>query len=127
MAIFLSGRTQLAYEVHGAGFPILLIAFGGSAQNGVCGEEVLLNPLVALRDHFQVIAMDQRNAGESTGPIESDHDWSTYTQDQLDLMTHLGHERFSVVGMYWRAVHSEFVEDCTRAHCCKRRHANDWP
>ena len=41
MAIFVSGEAQLAYEVHGAGFPILLIAPAGSAQNGVCGEEVL--------------------------------------------------------------------------------------
>ena len=99
MAIFVSGETQLAYEVHGAGFPILLIAPGGLRSERGMWRGSPLNPLAALSDHFQVIAMDQRNAGESTGPIESDHDWSTYTQDQLDLMTHLGHERFAVVGM----------------------------
>jgi pimeloyl-ACP methyl ester carboxylesterase len=43
--------------------------------------------------------MDQRNAGESKGPIESGHNWNTYTEDQLALMSHLGHEQFAVVGM----------------------------
>ena len=99
MAIFVSGEAQLAYEVHGAGFPILLIAPGGLRSERGMWRGSPLNPLAALSDHFRVIAMDQRNAGESTGPIESDHDWSTYTQDQLNLMTHLGHKRFAVVGM----------------------------
>jgi pimeloyl-ACP methyl ester carboxylesterase len=99
MAAYCDGEVELAYEVHGTGFPILLIAPGGLRSERGMWRGSPLNPIAVLRDHFQVIAMDQRNAGESTGPIESVHGWNTYTQDQLSLMSHLGHEQFAVVGM----------------------------
>ena len=57
------------------------------------------NPLAALTDDFQVIAMDQRNAGQSTAPISATDGWDTYTTDQLALMDHLGVDRFAVAGM----------------------------
>jgi pimeloyl-ACP methyl ester carboxylesterase len=99
MAEYIQGDLRLGYEVHGSGFPILLIAPGGLRSERRMWQNSPLNPVALLSPHFQVIAMDQRNAGESSGPIESDHDWDTYTQDQLDLMTHLGFEQFAVVGM----------------------------
>ena len=99
MMEYVNGDTRLAYEVHGSGFPILLIAPGGLRSERGMWQNSPLNPVALLSPHFQVIAMDQRNAGESSGPIESGHDWDTYTRDQLDLMTHLGLERFAVVGM----------------------------
>jgi len=46
-----------------------------------------------------VIAMDQRNAGQSTAPVSGDDGWPTYTADQLALMDHLGCDRFAVAGM----------------------------
>ena len=99
MAVYSNGETQLAYEVHGAGFPILLIAPGGLRSERSKWRGSPLNPIAELSNYFQVIAMDQRNAGESKGPIESGHNWNTYTEDQLALMSHLGHEQFAVVGM----------------------------
>ncbi len=99
MMEYVNGDTRLAYEVHGSGFPILLVAPGGLRSERGMWQNSPLNPVALLSPHFQVIAMDQRNAGESSGPIESGHDWDTYTRDQLDLMTHLGLERFAVVGM----------------------------
>jgi pimeloyl-ACP methyl ester carboxylesterase len=39
---------------------------------------------------YCVIAMDQRNAGKSTGAIAADHGWHTYAQDQIALLDHLG-------------------------------------
>ena len=57
------------------------------------------SPIEHLSDSFRVIAMDQRNAGESTAPISGDDGWHTYTADQLALMDHLGVECFHVVGM----------------------------
>ena len=99
MAVYSDGEVELAYEVHGTGFPILLIAPGGLRSERGMWRGSPLNPIAVLSDHFQVIAMDQRNAGESNGPIEGDHGWHTYTQDQFSLMSHLGHEQFAVVGM----------------------------
>ena len=99
MAEYIQGDLRLGYEVHGSGFPILLIAPGGLRSERGMWQHSPLNPVALLSPHFQVISMDQRNAGASSGPIESDHDWDTYTRDQLDLMSHLGFERFAVVGM----------------------------
>ena len=99
MAVYSNGETQLAYEVHGTGFPILLIAPGGLRSERNMWRGSPINPIAELINYFQVVAMDQRNAGESKGPIESGHNWNTYTEDQLALMSHLGHEQFAVVGM----------------------------
>lgn len=99
MAVYSNGETQLAYEVHGTGFPILLIAPGGLRSERSMWRGSPLNPIAELSNYFRVVAMDQRNAGESKGPIESGHNWNTYTEDQLSLMSHLGHEQFAVVGM----------------------------
>jgi len=57
-----------------------------------------INPLEELSDRFQVIGMDQRNAGASVAPITSDDGWQVYLEDQLALMDHLGGERFHVMG-----------------------------
>lgn len=99
MPEFVRGDIRLAYEVHGVGQPVLLIAPGGLRSERAMWGNSPLNPVALLSPHFQVIAMDQRNAGESSGPIDTDHNWDTYTQDQLALMSHLGHETFAVVGM----------------------------
>ena len=99
MATYIKSDVQLSYDTVGSGFPILLIAPGGLRSERAMWRNSPLEPVATLSKHFQVVAMDQRNAGTSTGPIEPDHGWATYTQDQLDLMTHLGHQRFGVVGM----------------------------
>ena len=57
------------------------------------------NPIEQLSASYRVIAMDQRNAGESTAPITGNDGWHTYTADQLALMDHLGVRCFHVVGM----------------------------
>jgi len=55
------------------------------------------NAIEEFKDDFQVIAMDQRNAGRSTAPIGED-DWASYAQDQAALLEHLGVERCHVMG-----------------------------
>jgi pimeloyl-ACP methyl ester carboxylesterase len=42
--------------------------------------------------------MDQRNAGQSTGPLETGDPWGAYAADQLAVMDHLGIDRFLVFG-----------------------------
>ena len=51
-----------------------------------------------LESRYRVIAMDQRNAGQSRGTIAPDHGWHTYAADHLALMEHLGFERFHTLG-----------------------------
>jgi pimeloyl-ACP methyl ester carboxylesterase len=99
MSKYVKGDLCLAYEVHGEGVPILLIAPGGLRSERGMWSNSPIDPVATLSPYFQVISMDQRNAGASSGPIEADHSWQTYTQDQLDLMDYLGHRRFAVVGM----------------------------
>jgi pimeloyl-ACP methyl ester carboxylesterase len=46
-----------------------------------------------------VIYSDLRNAdGQSTGPLEVDRPWDSYTDDHIGLMDHLGINRFMVIG-----------------------------
>jgi len=52
----------------------------------------------ALADRWHAVAMDQRNAGRSTGAIASDHGWHIYAAAQLALMDHLGNERCHNLG-----------------------------
>ena len=88
MAKFESGDLELHYDEYGTGFPVLLIAPGGMKSEASFWESTPWNPIEQLSDKFRVIAMDQRNAGRSTGPITESDSWTTYTQDQLDLLDH---------------------------------------
>lgn len=90
--------TSIHYEVHGSGFPVLLIAPGAMESAIGMWEGATINPLTLYSDKFQLIGMDQRNAGRSFGPLESSDPWGAYAQDQLALLDHLGIERFHVMG-----------------------------
>ena len=98
MAVFERGDVTLHYELHGSGFPILLFAPGGmrSAVPFWRGSE--WDPIEALAPHFQVIAMDQRNAGQSTATVSAHDGWRTYTDDHIALLDHLGIERTHLMG-----------------------------
>ena len=91
--------AEIYYEVHGEGFPVLLIAPGGMRSAVSFWENTPWNPITDLEGDFQVVAMDQRNAGSSQGPVSASHGWHTFAADQLALMDHLGAERFHVAGM----------------------------
>lgn len=99
MTEFARGDAHLHYDDHGSGFPILLIAPGGMRSEAGFWSRTPWNPIEQLATRYRVIAMDQRNAGRSTGPIEPGHSWDTYTADQFALMDHLGAPRFHVAGM----------------------------
>lgn len=99
MPYFENNDARIYYEVHGEGFPILLLAPGGMRSTIDFWEEVSWNPINQLAAGYQVIAMDQRNAGQSTAPIHGTDGWINYTTDQLALLEHLGVDRFHIVGM----------------------------
>jgi pimeloyl-ACP methyl ester carboxylesterase len=99
MPFFEDGDVRIHYQESGEGFPVLLIAPGGMRSEMSYWEGTPWNPITHLSPHYRMIAMDQRNAGQSTAPVSTDDTWETYTRDQLALMDHLGIDRFHVAGM----------------------------
>ena len=98
MSKFTHGDVTINYEVHGEGFPLLLFAPGGMRSAASFWRGAEWDPIETLSPHFKVIAMDQRNAGESTAPVSSNDGWHTYTGDHLALLRHLGIDRLHVLG-----------------------------
>jgi pimeloyl-ACP methyl ester carboxylesterase len=98
MPTFTRGEVRIQYEVHGNGYPLLLLAPGGMRSSMVFWTRTPFNPVVELREHFRVIEMDQRNAGASRAPVSATDGWHTYTSDQLALLDELGVERCHVMG-----------------------------
>lgn len=90
--------TSIYFEEHGSGFPVLLIAPGAMDSAIEMWSNATINPLDLYRDDFRLIAMDQRNAGRSSGPLESSDPWGGYARDQVALLDHLGINRFHIIG-----------------------------
>lgn len=95
------------YEQSGSGYPVLLFAPGflssrmerwasNPSRPGVAQDWV--DPRPVLAPHFRVVALDVRNAGESRAALTPDYGWSSYTQDHLALLRHLGITRCHVMG-----------------------------
>ena len=99
MPTFTQGEVKIEFQEFGKGTPILLIAPGGMRSAISMWSHSPWNPIDVLQDHYLVIAMDQRNAGNSFAPVAVGDDWNTYTTDQLALMDHLGIDQFHVAGM----------------------------
>jgi pimeloyl-ACP methyl ester carboxylesterase len=98
MPEFDRGETTIYYEEHGDGFPLLLIAPGGMNSTVDMWSRAAVNPLALYGDDFRLIAMDQRNAGRSHGPLDVADPWGSFARDQLALLDHLGVGAFHVMG-----------------------------
>lgn len=98
MKAFAHGGAVLQYMERGSGFPVLLFAPGGMRSAAGNWKSAPWNPVDELVDRFRVIAMDQRNASGSTGPVKADDGWHTYAADHVALLDHLGIERCHVIG-----------------------------
>lgn len=98
MPLFKRNDTTIYYEEHGTGFPLLLIAPGGMNSTVAWWDRAAFNPLKVYTEDFRLIAMDQRNAGQSSGPLAMDDPWGSFVDDQLALMDHLGVRTFHVMG-----------------------------
>jgi len=98
-SFFEKGPVRIHYEETGKGFPLLLIA-GGGLNSTIAG---LTNPFDAIGEFkggYRCVAADLRtaNAGQSSGPLESDRPWDSFADDHLGLMDHLRIDKFMVMG-----------------------------
>lgn len=98
MPVFTKDDVTIHYEITGDGFPVLLFAPGGMRSAISFWTGGAWNPIDALSPHFKVIAMDQRNAGESTAPVTAADGWHSYTLDHLNLLDHLGIDKCHLLG-----------------------------
>ena len=100
MSFYEKGPVRIRYQEAGSGFPLLLIAGGGlnSAISGLTTAP--FNPIEEFKGEYRCIASDLRNAntGQSSGPLEIDRPWDSFTDDHLGLMDHLGIDKFMVLG-----------------------------
>src|SRR2546425_10408061 len=99
MAFYEKGPVRIHYQEAGSGFPLLLIA-GGGLNSTIAGLTNPFNAIKEFKGEYRCIASDLRNAngGQSSGPLEIDRPWDSYTDDHLGVMDHLGIDRFMVMG-----------------------------
>jgi pimeloyl-ACP methyl ester carboxylesterase len=90
--------VRIHYEVHGEGSPVLLLAPGGMRSSIAVWARAPWNPITELQGSFRVIAVDQRNAGQSSAPVRADDGWHSYANDHVALLDHLGIERWALLG-----------------------------
>jgi pimeloyl-ACP methyl ester carboxylesterase len=101
MSFYEKGPVRIHYEEVGSGFPLLLIAGGGLTNSTIAGltSGDPFNPIEEFKGEYRCIAADLRNAtGQSSGPLEIDRPWDSYTDDHIGLMDHLGIRKFMVMG-----------------------------
>jgi len=99
MPFYERGPVRIYYEEVGSGFPLLIIP-GGGLNSTLASLASPFNPMERYKDDFRCIGADLRNAktGQSSGPLEIDRPWDSYTDDHLGLMDHLGIQEFLVMG-----------------------------
>src|SRR5438128_1650542 len=104
MPFYEKGDVRIYYEdTGGSGFPLLVIPGGGLNATIAYTRNTATAPFDAtaeFKNEYRCIAFDLRNAngGQSSGPLEIDRPWDSYTDDQLGLMDYLRMEKFMVMG-----------------------------
>jgi pimeloyl-ACP methyl ester carboxylesterase len=94
------GSVRIHFVEAGSGFPLLIIAGGGLNSTISALARGPFNPIEEFKGEYRCVAADLRNAndGQSSGPLEIDRPWDSYTDDHIGLMDHLGIDKFMVMG-----------------------------
>jgi pimeloyl-ACP methyl ester carboxylesterase len=98
MPFFIQGDTSIYYEQRGRGYPLLLLPPGGLMATIAWWGRTAFNAPEIFPQDYLTVAIDERNAGQSFGPLDTDDPWGSYARDHIALMNHLGIERFHVLG-----------------------------
>ncbi|MEZ4502395.1 MAG: alpha/beta hydrolase [Dehalococcoidia bacterium] len=88
--------TEIYYETHGSGFP-LVFAHGGFGGLGTGAGGNVPGWVERFAPHFQVILPDRRSSGRSGFP-DVPHTMSLFASDIRELLRHLGQEQAFVWG-----------------------------
>ena len=101
MPFYERGPVRIHYEEKGTGFPLLVIP-GGGLNSTIAGLDAThpFNAQKEFSNRFRCIAADLRNAnaGQSSGPVEAERPWDSFTDDHIGVMDHLGIKKFMVLG-----------------------------
>jgi len=92
------GELTIEYEVHGSGYPLLLLAPGGMRSATAIWGRAPFHPVQEFAGQYRVITMDQRNAGASRAKVSAADGWHSYAEDQLALLDELKVERCHLYG-----------------------------
>src|SRR5689334_8739989 len=96
-----NSNATIHYEVHGAGFPILTFAPAGLLSTIKVWDSAMapIKPVGDWASQYQVIVMDQRNAGgQSRAPLSAEDGWDSYTSDHIAVLDHLKIDKCHVFG-----------------------------
>ena len=98
-SFFEKGPVRIHYQEAGRGFPLLIIP-GGGLNSALTGLKNPFDTFGEFQGEYRCVAADLRNAntGQSSGPLEIDRPWDSFTDDHLGLMDHLGIDKFMVMG-----------------------------
>lgn len=91
-------RAAIRYEERGSGPPLLCLAPGGMRSTIDMWRNAAVDPWSSYEADFRLVAMDQRNSGSSSGPLDEADPWGIYAADQLAVLDRLGIDRFLVMG-----------------------------
>ena len=101
MSTYQKGNVRIHFEEAGSGYPLLVIPGGGlNSTISNLSTSSPINPMAEYKNEYRVITADLRTAvaGQSSGPLEADRPWDSFTDDHLGLMDHLGIKKFMVMG-----------------------------
>ena len=97
MSTYQKGNVRIHFEEAGSGYPLLVIPGGGlNSTISNLSTSSPINPMAEYKNEYRVITADLRTAvaGQSSGPLEADRPWDSFTDDHLGLMDHLGIKKF---------------------------------